>query len=83
MTGTVAAWNAPGHFTGVMLSRAWESGGGMRGAGGVLWEFFFKYKPNEKKAAVLFVAQRLAELIMLISSFSYNFGELVWVGGEV
>lgn len=41
MAGTVAAWNAPGHLTAVMLSK--DPGGGLRGLG-----LFFSSINHEK-----------------------------------
>lgn len=63
MAGAVAALNAPGHLTAVMLSK--HPGGGMRGP-----EVFFKCKPRDgggTKASVLLVTVRSAEFIIIIS----------------
>lgn len=54
MAGMVAAWNAPGHLTAVMLSK--YPGGGVRGLR--VFFFFFKYEMGKKKASVLFVTVR-------------------------
>lgn len=48
MAGTVAAWNAPGHLTAVMLSK--DPGGGVRGPGVVFFPSINHETGREKKS---------------------------------